>query len=708
MMKLLLPLLACSNEPARESQPAPPAPPDPPAWDAEAEPLPCHADDPAPLLDQALADAGITREQLGFDEETWQGASYAPVLDDPFRLPWYRDLHWDPMRIPCEARQLAADLDHAAATPHPVATALGEAMARLGAVPGGEPIDPSTASQDLADLSELPAALGDALIPILAAIAAAGDARDEMAAAAPNDIEDLVASGSGGAIVDFDVYPDLTSTDVQDWVLGPAGPRRLYDPARALAFAVEEADLGRFAGMDISFEATTDRGRVIVAGPGDDAPGDIGNVALYLDLGGNDTYVHPTGASNVRVPASVHVDLGGDDVYGYVPTDEGTATLLPADEGGRYQGDAYYGGFSLSNEGRQGSGRFGVGLSFDLGAGDDQYQTLRMGQGWAHLGVGVLYDDGGSDVYLGEAGVQGGASMGIGMLLDAGDGADTRRTFTMSQGFAYVQAVGIAWDGGGDDTWYADPGDPAHGGEPVYYTPQLPGTGQNTFSQGAGFGRRDDATGGYLSGGLGVLRDLAGNDAYTASVFAQGTGYWQSTGWLLDGAGADTYDANWYVQGGAAHYSIGALIDDGPGDDVFEPTLTPHNVLQGSGHDFSVGILLNAEGDDSYTFGTLAQGTSNCQGIGIFADADGADTRTAASEYAVGLGNHSTECEDATRTLGRSTGIFLDSGGDIDSWTWPVGVHPVPADGATFGFEWTGTPDEHGGAVDGDGATGLF
>ncbi|MBA2322082.1 MAG: hypothetical protein H0V89_13130, partial [Deltaproteobacteria bacterium] len=370
------------------------------------------------------------------------------------------------------------------------------------------------------------------------------------------------------------------------------------------------------------------------------------------------------------------------------------------------RGDTYYGAFSLSEEGRQGSGRFGVGLLFDL-AGDDTYQTLRMGQGWAHLGVGVLHDGAGTDVYLGEAGVQGAAAMGIGLLLDSGDGADTHRTFTDSQGFGYVQAVGIAWDGGGDDAWFADPGDPSIGGEILYGSAQLVGNGQNSFTQGAGFGMRNDAASTWLSGGLGALRDAGGDDAYTASVFAQGTGYWQGTGWLLDGAGADVYEAHWYVQGGAAHYSIGALIDDGPGDDAFDPTFVPWNVLQGSGHDFSVGILVNAEGDDSYHFSTLAAGASNCQGIGIFADLDGSDTYLAVSEYAVGLGNHSTECEDATRVLGRSVGLFLDSGGDPDTWSWPPGNHPVPADEASFGFAWTGTPDEYGGAVDGDGATGL-
>lgn len=706
---LLVLLLACDGKEPETPPPAEgtePVVPPAPAWDAEAAPLACPADTSTPLLDLALADADLARDALAYDDATWLGASYAPVLDDAFLLPWYRELHWDAPRIPCAARQLAADLDHAATTPHPVATALGEAMDRLGEVPAGEPLDPYTATQSLADLSELPPDLAAALTPILAAIEAVGVERDVMADAAPAPAEDLVAYGHGGVLVDYDVAPDLTDEDVQEWVLGKKGPRRLYDPARVLAFAVEGADLGRFAGLDVTFEASTPRGKVIVAGPGADAPGDIGSAALYLDLGGNDTYTHAAGASNRFVAAAVHVDVGGDDTYGYVETDAGSTTLLPDDGSGRYGGDTYYGHFSLSREGRQGSGRFGVGMLFDLG-GDDAYRTLRMGQGWGHLGVGVLYDGGGDDLYLGENGVQGGASMGIGLLMDAGDGADERRTFANSQGFGYVQGVGLAWDGGGDDVWFADPGDPALGGEVVYGSAQLIGNGQSSFSQGAGFGMRADSASTWLSGGLGALRDLGGDDAYSASVFAQGTGYWQGTGWLLDGAGADVYEGHWYAQGGAAHYAIGALIDDGAGGDSFDPTYTPWNVVQGSGHDFSVGILLNAEGDDTYRFSTLAAGASNCQGIGIFADDDGSDTYEALSEYSVGLGNHSTECENAERTLGPSIGLFLDGGGDPDTWTWPVGAHPVPGDGATFGYAWTGSADEHGGAVDGDGATGF-
>ncbi|MBA2322156.1 MAG: hypothetical protein H0V89_13505, partial [Deltaproteobacteria bacterium] len=304
-------ILACSKDPTDDTGDQDP-PAIAPTWDAEAAELVCPADAPAPLLDAALLDAGLSRELVAYDDASWQGASYADVLDDPFVLPWFRALHWDALRIPCAARQLAADLDHAAASAHPVATALGEAMARLAEPVEAAPIDPSTAVQTLADLSDLPPDLAAALTPILAAIEAVGVARDRMSETAPAPEDDLVSYGHGGVLVGYDSAPDLTDSAVQDWILGRTGPRRLYDPARVLAFAVEEADLGQFAGLDVTFSATTPRGQIVIAGPGDDAPGDIGNAAFYLDLGGNDTYVHPAAASNRRVPAAVHVDLGGD------------------------------------------------------------------------------------------------------------------------------------------------------------------------------------------------------------------------------------------------------------------------------------------------------------------------------------------------------------------------------------------------------------
>jgi len=687
------------------------APPDvtPPTWDAQAEALPCAIDTVAdhPLLDDALADAGLNLADVNFDDTDWGYASYGPYLDDAFLLPWFYEVHFDPLRLPCFGGQVAADLDHAGTTAHPVATAIGEAMDKLEAPRTLEPLDPATAVQDLADLSGLPEDLAAALTPILAAMAEVATARATMLVTPPTEPEFLADYGHGGCIIDYYSDPDFAVDGVQDWVLDPTqGPRVLYDPARVLAFAIEHADLARFADTDASLDVDTSIGRVIVAGPDADEPGDIGDVALYLDLGGDDIYIHPAGASSDTTPVSVHIDLSGDDHYAYEEWSEGGGGLLPKDQDGRYPGDANYGAFSLSKIGRQGSGRLGVGLLFDLGAGTDHYQSLRMSQGWGHLGVGALYDDGGSDTYLAEEGAQGAASMGIGLFMDAG-GDDTHNSFHASQGFAYVQAVGMAWDGGGDDIWYANPGKEEDGGTTVYYSPQLPSGGNASFSQGSGFGRRGDADGAFLSGGLGVLRDAEGDDAYTAGTFAQGSGYWQAVGLLLDGDGHDSYDAYYYVQGGAAHYATGALLDDGQGDDAYNTNMVPNYMHAGAGHDFSVGVIVDEGGDDTWVYGGLAAGASNCEGIGLFVDNGGADTYQPTSQYSTGLGNHSGECIDTTRVAVDTIGLFMDSGGDTDTWAWPDGDRATPENDASFGIRWNDHETEFGGAVDGDGETGV-
>ncbi len=683
-------VLGCGGDPVLEA----------PRFEDEAAPIACAEGSEAPNLDAALGNAGLAAADVGYTETTWQAASYRDFLDDRFLLDWFRDVHWDPLALPCHAGQVAADLDHAGTTEHPVAIALGEAMARLDVLPELAPVSDAVVEP----LPGMPDELQAALAPILVAMEQVAAVRADLESDAPASPRALVETGHLGQLVGTDATPDLTADDELRWA-----ERRvpaLYDPARVLAFAIEDADLGRFEGLDLSGTWELPFGNVVVAGPGADAPGRVPRVALYLDLGGDDVYVHEAGASSARVPVSVHVDVGGNDVYGYVENGEGGEGLLPSDEDGRYIGGGGLGRVSLSVQGRQGSGRFGVGMLFDLG-GADRYTSLRTSQGYGHLGVGVLYDAEGDDVYALEAGGQGAGILGIGLLMDA-SGTDTYRSFVRSQGFGGPLGAGFAWDGDGDDVWFVDPGRESDGGVPLYPSAQRPGDSNGSLSQGMGFGVRRDDLGVFLSGGLGVLRDRRGDDSYTASIFAQGAGYWQGAGYLLDGDGADTYDALWYVQGGAAHYAIGALLDDGDGDDALNQQLEPINVTVGSGHDFSVGLYVNERGDDTVRLAGLAAGASNCQGIGIAVDNDGADTWEALRERAIGLGNHSSECESPSRTAAPSIGLFLDSGGDVDSYVLPDGIErPAPANDAQFGWTRHGTPDEFGGAVDGDGATAL-
>lgn len=700
--------------------------PDAPAWDAAAADVACTPGAEAPLLDAALADAGLAREDLGYTRNDW--SAFRTYVDDPFNLSWYQDVHHNPEQAPCFLRQVQADLDAGAAGAHPVAGLISAYAPYLDFPLVLAPVDPAGVQLrdalarlvDAAGGGDDPAAgevldpdLAAALTPVLLAIADAIDARHQLDAAADGHrSRNSLYNGAPGMLTGGrSAIPDVRDSAEIDWFttwwLDPAGPRALADQARRVAFAVEDAQLGRFAGQDFTWAFSTEAGAIRFDGPGDDDhTEDDGAVLLQVDLGGNDTWKSGAGANlDEDNPVSVVVDLGGDDTYGYeeVPTEDDPPGV-PSDADGRSSSGGY--STSASDVVRQGAGRYGVGLLFDLGGGADRYTSPRMSQGFGTLGVGVLADDGGDDAYTGEAATQGAGIWGLGLLYDGG-GNDVYTAWAYSQGFAWVGSGGLAYDRGGDDTWRADPGRD-YGGTTLYYSPQLAsGQGNSSMSQAAGFGFRGDSYGLWWSGGFATLRDASGNDEYVAGVFAQGTGYWQGTGLLADGEGNDQYDALWYIQGGAAHFAL-ALFSEGGGDDTYNANFTPYNVSLGSGHDFSVGVFLDEGGDDHYVATTLAAGASNCQGIGVFVDNDGADTYDARSTYGFGLGNHSGECDESTgRTGWESVGLFLDGGGDEDSYLWPDASSHPPANDASFGVAWAGTADEFGGAVDGDGETNL-
>lgn len=699
---------------------------EPAVWDAPAATLPCNEGADAPLYDLALADAEVSRDEMGFDESIWSSLARSGYVRGPFQWPYFEAVHHEPEHAACFVRQHAADLDAAGLAAHPVSTALGALATTAGLPTDGEPIQPSddTLADALDDLVEaasggddpeaadaLPAELAAALVPIVRALQAGIDARHQMdeASAAVTKPQRLFRDGAGMVLSAVGYQPNFTSADdvavYSEWFTSDLGPRALLLPARQLAHAIESADLGRFAGTDTSWTFATDAGAIVVYPATDDVhDAEAGAVLLAIDLGGNDTWLDGAGANaNEDNPVSVSVDLGGDDTYGYTPVadDHDAEGLLPSDAAGREPASGYWP--SASTTGRQGSGRYGIGMAIDLGGGNDTWASLRLSQGFGALGVGVLADDAGNDTYAAEAGAQGSSVFGYGLLLDGG-GDDTYRSWAYSQGFGYTGGMGLLVDVAGDDRYVADPGN-AYGGATLYYSPQLPGgEGNSSFCQGAGFGFRGDSWSAWFSGGVGSLHDSAGNDSYVAGVFSQATGYWEGTGLLTDSAGNDTYDALYYMQGGSAHFASAILLD-GAGDDQYSQTFDSYYMHTGAGHDFSLGMFLEDAGDDVYAYNGLAAGASNCQGVGVFVDRDGTDAYTARSTYSTGLGNHSVECEARTSTP--SIGIFLDAGGDADTWTWPEDDRRTPANDSVFGVEWSSTSDEHGGAADGAEGAGF-
>lgn len=703
------------------------------AWDAAAPAVDCAPGGDAPLLDGALADADLDRGALGYTDDEW--GIWGGYVENDYVLSWFLDVHHSPEQASCFAAQLQADVDTALAAPHPVAAAiaawathvdvafpegdapndlapLAEVLARL---PGVQE-DPAEAAAALESADpDLARALGPVIATIAEGIATRG-ALDELAAAQDPKLPGrLYNRGSGLVLAGPWATPDYTNADelayFGGWYGADDGPRaQLAIAARRIAYAVEQAELSRFAGsaaLQSGWVLHTAAGALRIAPATDDThTDDDGDTLLDLDLGGNDSWLGGAGATgSVDNPVSIAIDLGGDDTYGYVEVPDALDVpgALVSDASGRQNVSGY--AISASQTGRQGSGRYGVGMLFDLGGGNDSYASLRMSQGYGAMGVGVLYDDAGDDTYAAEAGAQGAGVFGLGLLLDGG-GNDAYLAWAFAQGFGYAGSGGLLADAGdGTDTYWSDPGN-NFGGTTLYASPQLPnGEGNSSFTQGAGFGLRGDSAGVYMAGGLGMLRDGGGDDAYTGGVFTEGTGYWEGTGVLADASGNDSYNALYYAEGGAAHFALGILVD-GAGDDQHNTGFTPYYMMLGAGHDYSVGVLVDESGDDVVVVPGLALGASNCQGRGVYADNDGTDLYEVNSTYSTGLGNHSTECE-ARKNYTGSNGLFMDAGGDPDTYLWPAEDVRLPADDSTFGLAWAGTSDEHGGAIDGDGESGF-
>jgi hypothetical protein len=296
---------------------------------------------------------------------------------------------------------------------------------------------------------------------------------------------------------------------------------------------------------------------------------------IQIDYGGNDQYYNGAGAGIAGVGVGLHVDYGdGADLYQAVSSAQAFAlggVGILYDEGGS---DSY----NLSSFG-QGFGVAGVAILYDGGVGDDSYvsppRADSIGTKAGGLGgVGILVDEGGSDHYQ-QDGLDGfvyGAA-GVGLLIELGDGDDTYETHDLYiellgtplgefagpiQVSAEVNGVAVLYEEGGDDTYYCGEhvrqGCQGAGG--VGATALLLDLAGNDLyqlgdavtpvqagllpvfptGQGIAYGEGSAPPG----PGLGILRDLAGDDTYVADKYAQGyaTG---GLGLFLDESGVDTY-----------------------------------------------------------------------------------------------------------------------------------------------------------------------
>lgn len=708
------------------------------------------------LLGEALESTGISRCSTIFSIFDWSAAP-GDMRFDPYRLSFFDRVHDSPLGAPAWATSTVKQLDtridpardfaydaarmiedladlvdrpathRAPGTIDPV-NPLASAVASLISDNGGMPDVPALR----ADAADVPMDLQLALAQVIEAIERAAAARD--AAIAANARGNIYAYGPAFVISrsdGFGLAPANTAT--QRLLNDQIGYGAMYGAAADVLDAISTADLSRFAIASTAtvatstavllFSADTPLGRIAI-GDGESGiyderiAGYGGAWALLIDLGGADEYRVPiAGNISVENSVSVMIDLGGDDRYGYVeqphPLD---GARLPSDSGGRYtpsgMPNADNGPISFSEVPRQGGARAGTAIHVDLGAGDDRYRSLRLSQGAGAFGTGVLIDEGGNDLYEAEAFAQGAGSFGIGLLLD-GAGNDERRAYTMSQGFAYARAAGLSYDVAGDDRYLMDPGDPAVGGDPLYFNGQRPGRANTTLGQGWGFGRRADFTDrAFMSGGVGILIDRTGADTYRGSVFAQGGGFWFGTGILADEEGGDSYDGLWYAMGAAAHYSLGFLLD-GAGDDRYGGELPKVNVTIAGGHDYSAAFVIDESGDDIYQGSRITIGGGNSNGMGFFADNEGNDSYDAVATYsfgAAGLVGSDVDFLGSARRRINVVGVFLDGAGRDSYSRMGMSVEGFMDDASWVQFVATSSvinQIERGAGIDGDGETSF-
>ena len=322
------------------------------------------------------------------------------------------------------------------------------------------------------------------------------------------------------------------------------------------------------------------------------------------------------------------LDIGGDDIYDleYDPDNPHGVIIIDFSGNDSYRSRS---DFTL------GSGCLSVGILVDF-EGDDRYDAKSFSLGSGYFGFGILYDVAGDDRYDGDTHVQGAGSFGLGLLVDEG-GRDIYNGALFAQGFGFIEGCGLICDTKGSDSYYA-------GGK--YKDILRYDDHYLSLSQGFGYGLRP-----VMSGGIGGIIDLEGNDSYYTDIFGQGSSYWWSLGFISDKAGNDNYHSFQYAQGAGTHMSLGILTDDSGNDVYFSK-----GVSQGCGHDYSAGILLDRSGNDTYTAYDLSQAAGSANGVGILIDNSGAD------RYFIHNEKNSQGYGNPRRDFG-SIGLFIDLGG---------------------------------------------
>lgn len=512
------------------------------------------------------------------------------------RLSWYDHLLRNPLKAPAEAEQFTRLLHTAAVDERGLAQVLAIAAEKLD-LNKREPGPLAAVTSPEQALETVKQALADAQVAYSAALAPL----------TKSEIQTLSA----------DLYPILTGQNRVGHTLQSRGAgRRLCD-------LMEKLDRNAMHAAAEALAPITDPQllRQLRSLPGQQQPaveGTTGTILRRIDTPSGGIVIGGSQANTYRLDdmpsVNVVIDLGGDDTY-----EEGTVSLhrpvlvvIDLDGNDSYQG---------SKPGVQGSAILGISMLLDL-AGDDVYRAKDVAQGSCLAGAGILIDYAGNDAYVGLRRAQGVAIGGVGILIDR-DGNDRYYAAMWTQGVGGPLGFGMLDDLDGKDHYYGGGLYPNS-----YLNEENPTPGYEGWAQGVGGGLRQVA-----DGGIGVILDGGGDDVYEYDYLSHGGGYWCGTGFARDFGGNDqrlgatrmAYNGGNRTQrrfqrfgaGYGCHYSLGFLFDD-QGNDTYNAT------IMGVGYswDCAVGYLCDFGGDDRYSGN---EGSAAQAGLAVLFDYEGDD-----------------------------------------------------------------------------------
>ena len=329
----------------------------------------------------------------------------------------------------------------------------------------------------------------------------------------------------------------------------------------------------------------TPAGAIIIGGKGPNTYelDSMGDVALVIDLGGENTY--HDGTVTIDRPLLVNVNLGGHNVY---------RSAKPAVQGGSI-----------------------LGVSMIVNTeGGNRYDANDLAQASTIGGVGIIVEFGGENTYRGVRRVQAQAVGGVGIIISHG-GGNSYHAGMWGQGLGGPLGFGILDDIGGNDHYYL-------GGLYTNSYKHEQGTpGYEGFGQGVGGGIRQVG-----DGGVGMLLNGGGHNVYEFDYLSHGGGYWCGLGFARDFGGYSKRlicRKNFYGSdrteslfqrfgcGWGCHYAQGFCFDD-RGHSTFEGTI----MGSGMAWDCSVGALCVFGGDNHFEADqSLVQGCGAQGSLGI-------------------------------------------------------------------------------------------